>query len=165
MLSIIVAYDQGYGIGIRNTLPWRLSDDLKNFKILTQGHYIVMGRKTFDSIGYPLPNRSNIVLTQQKNYQQANCTVIHSMKKVISLMNNMPEQEIFIIGGAEIYRLFLRYVDRLYITTVKAKIAADAFFPHWEQKKFKCISTRFYKKSQDNDYDFNYRIWDRTIVR
>lgn len=161
MLSIIVAYDQQYGIGIRNTLPWRLSDDLKHFKTLTQGHYIVMGRKTFDSIGRPLPNRSNIILTQQINYRQKNCTVIHSVEKVIALVNEMPEQEIFIIGGAEIYRLFLMHVDRLYITKVKAKIAADVFFPHWDQKKFKCISVRSYHKSQDNDYDFDCEIWKR----
>lgn len=165
MLSIIVAYDQHLGIGVNNTLPWRLADDLKNFKALTQDHYIVMGRKTFDSIGHPLPNRTNIILTQQKNYQQDKCIVIHKVEAVIALASQMPGQEIFIIGGAEIYHLFLMYVDRLYITKVKATIAADVFFPDWAQSEFKRIGLRCYQRNKDNAYDFNCEIWERMTAK
>ena len=164
MLSIIVAYDQKHGIGIKNTLPWKLKDDLKYFKSLTQDNYIVMGRKTFDSIGQKaLPQRNNIILTRKKNYQQKKCTIVHNIRYIIELVNRMPKKNIFIIGGAEIYRIFLKYANRLYITRVKTEIITDCFFPNWNKSQFKCISVRHFQKNQDNNYNFDCEIWDRII--
>ena len=162
MLSIIVAYDQHRGIGIKNKLPWHLRDDLKRFKQITSGHYIVMGRKTFESIGYPLSKRNNIILTRQIDYQQKKCMIMNSAKKIISLANKIPKKSIFIIGGAEVYRFFLQYADRLYITNVKTKIHADAFFPYWNQFEFRRINVSSYQSNQVNDYNFDCEIWERT---
>ncbi|WP_116964336.1 dihydrofolate reductase [Fastidiosibacter lacustris] len=162
MLSIIVAYDQNQGIGIKNSLPWKLTDDLKNFKVLTQNNYIVMGRKTFDSIGHALPNRKNIILTRQKKYTQENCTVIHDIHDLLNLVREKPQYEIFIIGGAEIYQAFLPYVDRLYITKVNTIKKADTFFPQWDEKLFKRIGQRHYLQDDKNECSFDFEVWEKT---
>lgn len=161
MLSIIVAYDQKQGIGIKNSLPWKLSDDLKNFKKLTENNYIVMGRKTFESIGRALPNRKNIILTHQKDYTQDKCAIVHDIEHILNLAKDKPHYEIFIIGGAEIYSVFLPFVDRLYITKVHASKEADAFFPQWQEEKFKRIGQRSYHKDQNNECDFDFEVWER----
>ncbi|MBK2126044.1 dihydrofolate reductase [Fangia hongkongensis] len=163
MLSIIVAYDQNLGIGIKNTLPWKLSDDLKNFKQVTEHNYIVMGRKTYESIGRPLPNRKNIILTRNSSFKQEKCIIIDSIDKVLNLAKEKPHMEIFIIGGAEIYELFLPHVHRLYITKVNAKIKADAFFPKWQESEFKRIGQRHYAKDQNNEFDFDFEVWEKQV--
>ncbi|WP_100551407.1 dihydrofolate reductase [Caedibacter taeniospiralis] len=162
MLSIIVAYDQNQGIGIKNSLPWKLSDDLKNFKKLTENNYIVMGRKTFDSIGRALPNRKNIILTRQKNYRQDRCAIVHDIDHILTLAKDKPHYEIFIIGGAEIYQAFLPFIDRLYITRVNTTKAADAFFPDWDKCQFKRIGNRHYTKDENNECDFDFEIWEKS---
>ncbi|WP_440682757.1 dihydrofolate reductase [Cysteiniphilum halobium] len=161
MLSIIVAYDQKQGIGIKNSLPWKLSNDLKNFKKLTENNYIVMGRKTFDSIGQALPNRKNIILTRKKNYTQDNCAIIHDIEHILNLAKEKPHHEIFIIGGAEIYAAFLPFVDRLYITKVHTIKESDAFFPRWQESQFKRIGQRSYQRDQNNECDFDFEVWER----
>ncbi|WP_119344603.1 dihydrofolate reductase [Facilibium subflavum] len=161
MLSIIVAYDQHHGIGLKNTLPWKLSDDLKNFKKITENNYIVMGRKTFDSIGRPLPKRKNIILTKKQDYHQDKCIILHSIEQVLTLAKEKPHYEIFIIGGAEIYQQFLPFVDRLYITKVNAVQPADTFFPKWDKTQFKRIGNRHYKKDENNQFDFDFEVWEK----
>ena len=161
MLSIIVAYDKDYGIGIQNTLPWKLSDDLKNFKKLTENNYIVMGRKTFDSIGRPLPNRQNVILTRQKDYQQDKCAILHDVENVLKLAKEKPHYEIFIIGGAEIYKAFLQHADRLYITKVNTVKKADAYFPQWDQSQYKRIGQRHYAKDDNNECNFDFEVWEK----
>lgn len=163
MLSIIVAYDKNQGIGIKNSLPWKLSDDLKNFKKITKNNYIVMGRKTFDSIGFALPNRKNIILTRQKEYTQISCTVLHETEHVVNLAKENPYCEVFVIGGAEIYQAFLSFVDRLYITKVQIIKEADTFFPTWQKNQFKRIAFRDYKKNDKNECNFNFEIWERIL--
>lgn len=161
MLSIIVAYDKTFGIGINNALPWYLYDDLKNFKKITENHYVIMGRKTFESIGKSLPNRQNVILTHQLGYSQKNCTIIHNLEDIFQLSEQKPERQFFIIGGAQIYKATLPFVNRLYITKVKGVKKADTFFPKWQDSSFKLISSSRYKKNKYNEYNFDFEIWSK----
>jgi len=157
MISIIVAKSENSCIGIKNKLPWHLSEDLKHFKKITEGHKVIMGRKTFESIldflGKPLPNRENIVITRNKSYNQKNCTVVNSLEEAINLINS--DQEAFIIGGAEIYNQAIKQADKLYITEVKTEIDGDKFFPELD-KNWLEISREYHTKDEKNKYDFDF---------
>ncbi|MEY8714122.1 dihydrofolate reductase [Francisella philomiragia] len=162
MISLIVAYDKNLGIGKENTLAWKLSEDLKNFKKITENNYIVMGRKTFESIGRPLPNRKNIILTRDKDYKQDKCLIINSVQEILNFAQSKPHYEIFIIGGAQIYKEFLQYADRLYITEVNAEMEdLDAFFPQWDKSLFKRIGFREYTKDDKNQFDFTFSAYEK----
>lgn len=126
-ISIIVAAAQNNAIGKNNELLWHLSEDLKRFKRLTTGHSIIMGRKTFDSIGKPLPNRRSIIITRQHDLKIEGCEVVHSLDEAIQLCKGEPE--VFIIGGAEIYKQSLEKANKIYLTRVYADFEGDAFFP------------------------------------
>ena len=125
-LTIIVATDQQGGIGINNTLPWKLPEDLAHFKRLTTGHPILMGRKTFDSIGRPLPNRRNIVITRNADWRHEGVEAVSSVEAAIALLDGA---EGYVIGGAEIYRQSLALAQRLIITEIGQTFDCDAFFP------------------------------------
>jgi dihydrofolate reductase len=125
-IHIIVAMDAQRGIGINNTLPWRLPEDLAHFKRLTTGHPIIMGRKTFDSIGRPLPNRRNIVITRNRAWRHEGVEAVGSVQEALALLAG---QDGYIIGGAEIYRQSLPLADSLIVTQIKQSFACDAFFP------------------------------------
>ncbi|MYM26008.1 dihydrofolate reductase [Duganella sp. FT135W] len=125
-LTIIVATDAQRGIGINNTLPWKLPEDLAHFKRVTTGHPIIMGRKTFDSIGRPLPNRRNIVITRNAEWKHDGVEVVGSIEAAIALLNGA---EGFVIGGAEIYKQSLQLADQLIITEIAHTFDCDAFFP------------------------------------
>lgn len=127
MLSILVAADEANGIGKDNQLLWHISDDLKRFKALTSGHKVIMGRKTYESIGRPLPNRTNIVISRQEHLNIAGCTVVPSLEAALAL--TLPDEEAFVIGGSEIYKQLLPRCKRLYLTRVYQQFEADAFFP------------------------------------
>ena len=128
MISLIAGVDKNFLIGNNNTLPWgRIPADMKYFKETTTGKTIVMGRKTFASIGKALPNRENLILTRDAGFQAENCTVINSTDEVLKI--NTPDKEIFIIGGAEIYKIFLPYADRLYLTFIDGEFTGDTYFP------------------------------------
>ncbi|ALK94083.1 dihydrofolate reductase [Francisella tularensis subsp. holarctica FSC022] len=162
MISLIVAYDKNFGIGKENTLAWKLSEDLKNFKKITENNYIVMGRKTFESIGRPLPNRKNIILTRNKDYKQDKCLIINSTQDILNFAESKPHYEIFIIGGAQIYKEFLKYADRLYITEVDAEMTdLDAFFPQWDKSKYKRIGHKQFKKNDKNEFDFTFSVFEK----
>lgn len=125
--SIIVAIGREREIGAGGALPWRLPEDMRRFKELTTGHKIIMGRKTFESIGRPLPNRTNIVITSDQNYEAPGCTVVHSVEEALAKTD--PQEEVFIIGGASIYASTLVNADRMYITEVDETYPeADVFF-------------------------------------
>jgi dihydrofolate reductase len=130
-ISIIVAHSKNMAIGKANALVWRLPDDLKRFKKLTTGHPIIMGRKTYQSISRPLPNRTNIVVTRDKNLEIPGCIVVNSVTDAIKKASEFDQKEIFIIGGAEIYRETLPLADRLYVTKVNMNVDGDAFFPQY----------------------------------
>ncbi len=125
-LTLIVATDNAGGIGIRNTLPWKLPEDLAHFKRTTTGHPILMGRKTFESIGRPLPNRRNIVISRNPDWQHAGVETVASLQAALAL----PEvHDVFVIGGAEIYRLALPLAERLIVTEIGQRFECDTFFP------------------------------------
>ena len=126
-VSIIVAISANNAIGKNNQLLWHLPADLKHFKEITSGHTIIMGRKTYDSIGRPLPNRRNIVITRKTDLQIENVEIVNSLQDAISLCKT--EDEVFIIGGAEIYKNSISLTNRIYLTTVHQEYEADVFFP------------------------------------
>jgi dihydrofolate reductase len=135
-VSIVVATDAKGGIGLRGSLPWRLPEDLRRFKALTMGGPIIMGRRTWDSIGRPLPGRHNIVISRQAGLAIDGCTVVDSFDAALEAAG--PAAEVFVIGGAEIYGLALAVADTLYVTRVHAVVGADTFFPvidaaEWEE--------------------------------
>lgn len=125
-LALIVAMAENRAIGIDNTLPWRCPEDLRHFKALTLGHTLIMGRKTFDSIGKPLPGRDTIVLTRDPSLVVEGCRTATSLEAALALC---PDDTVFIAGGAEIYRLALPLADRIHLTEIKTRVEGDAYFP------------------------------------
>ncbi|WP_018247239.1 dihydrofolate reductase [Orenia marismortui] len=159
-LSIIAAMDKNQLIGKKNKMPWYLPADLSYFKKLTSKHIIVMGRRTFESIGKPLKNRRNIVLTRNTDYSIDGCEIMHSIDEILNTFINSNE-EIFIIGGAEIYKSFLPYVNRLYITKIDHEFEGDTFFPKIDWNKWKKTSEKNAIKDTDNPYTYSYHIYER----
>src|SRR6266508_3978896 len=121
--------DRKRGIGVDNKLPWRLSADLKRFRELTMGHHVIVGRKTFESIGKPLPGRQMIVVTHNSEFKAEGCIIAASVQAALTVAQERGETEVFVIGGAEIYSQTLEIADRLYLTQVHAHVTADTFFP------------------------------------
>lgn len=134
-LSIISALARNRTIGIHNTLPWHLPEDLQHFKALTLGHPILMGRKTYESLGRPLPGRTNIVITRSVDFAAPGCTVVHSMEAALSACADATEA--FCIGGENLYRQALLLADRLYLTEVQADFEADAWFPDFDPAQWR----------------------------
>lgn len=159
-LTIIVAYDAQRGIGINNTLPWRLPEDLARFKRITTGHPIMMGRKTFDSIGRPLPNRRNIVLTRNTEWQHDGVDMVSSVQAAIELVGNA---EAFVIGGADIYAQALPLCSRLLVTEIKQIFHCNAFFPvlnkeHWHETE------RETHYSESNQFEYSFITYEKNGV-
>jgi dihydrofolate reductase len=127
-LSLIVAVAKNNVIGLNNTLPWHLPEDLKRFRALTTGHHIIMGRKTYESLGRLLPGRTTVIVTRNKNYKLEGALIAHSLESAVDLCQN--DAEAFVIGGAELYQDGLRLANKLYITEVDLSIEGDAFFPN-----------------------------------
>lgn len=159
MISIIVAKALNGVIGRNGDLPWKLSDDLKHFAKITSGQTVVMGRKTYESIvkrlGHALPNRKNIVITSQADFNAPDCTVFHSVEEVVKIFPSLGK-EIFVIGGGEIYKHFLPVTDKLYITEVSVNCEGDAFFPDLEKDKWEIVSSETHSKDDRNSFDFTF---------
>jgi dihydrofolate reductase len=160
MLSILVAMDKNHIIGKDNQLPWHLPEDLAYFKRMTMGHTIIMGRKTFESIGKPLPGRKNIVVTRNNDYHPCGCEVIHSLNMIQELSRK--EDEIFLIGGAELFKETLAIADRLYITKIEASFDGDTFFPEFVYSDWKLISKEKGLNNAKNPYDYYFSVYVRT---
>jgi dihydrofolate reductase len=137
-ISIIVAMAQNRTIGINNTLPWRCPADLKHFKSLTMGHHMIMGRKTFDSIGKPLPGRTTVVVTRNPALKIDGCIVTHSLNEAIAACAG--DEEIFIVGGAELYAQALPLADTIYLTEIQQNVIGDAHFPVFNQQMWREIA-------------------------
>ena len=137
-ITIVAAIASNNVIGQKNSLPWNIPEDLKRFKQLTSGHTILMGRKTFDSIGRPLPNRTNIVMTKDTNYQKEGIEIVFNEREALNLIKDL-NQEVFIIGGSKIYELFEPWATSLMITRVLKDFEGDAFFPdiNWNNWQIK----------------------------
>ncbi len=131
VISVIAAMARNRVIGIANTLPWRLPEDLKHFKALTLGHHIVMGRKTYESIGKPLPGRTTVIVTRDPEYRVEGCVTAHSIDAAIAACAG--DAEVFFVGGAELYAQVLPRADRLYLTEIQAEYAGDARFPEFDR--------------------------------
>lgn len=161
MLSIIVAKAKNNAIGKNNQLLWHLSDDLKRFKRLTTGHTIIMGRKTFESLGRVLPNRKHIVFTQNPDFKvnDENVEVVHSMLQIQEYIEN--EEEAFVIGGAVIYNLLMPYVKKMYITEIDKEFDGDAFFPRVDEEKWKEISREKGPEDEKNDFTYQYVTYEK----
>jgi dihydrofolate reductase len=153
-LSIIVAMAQNRTIGINNTLPWRCPEDLKRFKALTMGHHMIMGRKTFDSIGKPLPGRTTMVVTRNRKLQISGCVMAYSLEKAIAACAG--DEEIFIVGGAELYRQAMPLVDMLYITEIRQDVEGDAHFPEFDKTEWREVAReeRYQEMPQPLGYHF-----------
>ncbi len=146
--------DEQRGIGINNNLPWRLSDDLKAFKTRTMGHHIVMGRKTYESIGRPLPGRTMIVVSRNKSFSASGCIVVDSPSAALDTARAANETECFIIGGAELYRQMLEECTDLYISKVKAVCECDAFFVELREEDWVEVERIEHTRDANNDFDW-----------
>lgn len=153
-ISIIVAVADNNAIGLNNQLLWHISEDLKRFKSLTSGHHIIMGRKTFESIGKPLPNRTNIVISRNPNFKPEGCIVVCSLDEALVIARN--EQEVFIIGGGEIYKQVLPLTDRIYLTRVHGSFPADTFFPELELMDWEVESTQKGKPAESDELHYTF---------
>jgi dihydrofolate reductase len=153
--------DERRGIGKAGTLPWRLSSDLKRFRQLTMGHHIIVGRKTFESIGKPLPGRQMIVVTRNEAYRPARCLVAHSVEGAIQLARERGETEAFICGGAAIYGGALTDSDRLYLTLVHAVVDADVFFPEIEEDSWIEKESENHNADDRNQYPFTFKLLEK----
>ncbi len=141
MLSLIVAMSENRVIGVNNGLPWNIPEDLKRFRAITVGHPMIMGRKTFESIGRVLPQRTNIVVTRDRNFRVEGGGVCHSLEEAIDWAKRSPgAEEIFVIGGSEIFRLALPLANRLYLTEVHWPFEGDTFFPDFPEEEFRELS-------------------------
>jgi dihydrofolate reductase len=159
MLSTIVAASENNVIGKDNQLLWHLPDDLKHFKRTTKGHHVIAGRKTFESQGKPLPHRTNIIVTRNPDYRAEGCIVVNSLDRALELAQ--ADDEPFIIGGEQIYRMALPLVERIYLTRVHAEFEGDTFFPELDMDQWKEISRDYYSKDERNEYPFSIIILDR----
>lgn len=156
MISIISAIGKNNELGKKNELLWNLPADMKHFRETTRGHVVIMGDKTFKSIGFPLPNRRNIVLSKDADFQAENIEICRSLEDLDKLLKNLDE-EIFIIGGGMIYKLFIEKADKLYITHVEAEFPeADTFFPEIDLNKWEKIKSEKYPKDEENIYDLEF---------
>ena len=134
IISLIVAADENNVIGSSNKLLWHLPDDMKHFRELTKGHPVIMGRKTFESIGKPLPNRRNIIISHRKDYKVEGCDVVDSLVRAYELIGNDVSGEAFVIGGGEIYRQAMDRADRIYLTRVHSEFVGDTYFPEVDSR-------------------------------
>jgi dihydrofolate reductase len=159
MISIIVAASTNNVIGIKGDLPWKLSDDLKRFKRLTMGKPIVMGRLTWESIGRPLPGRQNIVLTRQADFVAEGCDVVTSLAEALAVTSGA--EEIMIIGGSEIYELFLPKATRLHVTRVCAEIDGDAVFPDIDDRVWQLVDSEAHEADEANQFAYEFRTYER----
>ena len=147
-------------IGRDNAMPWRLSEDLKRFKRLTMGHAVIMGRKTFESIGSPLTGRNNIVITRSRDWNPSGCVVAHSLESALAAAGD--SQAAFVIGGAQIYALALPHAQRLHMTEIDCDFEGDAFFPDYDRSLWREVSRERHASNRPDGFDYAFVEYDRT---
>lgn len=157
-ISIISALAKNRVIGINNTLPWRLPEDLKYFKSLTLGHHILMGRKTYESIGKPLPSRTTVIITRGSFLAPEGVKIAHSLQEAIEDCGD--DHEIFFVGGAELYAQALPLADRLYLTEIQAEVEGDAWFPAFDKNRWREIS-RDRRHEEKIGMEYHFVVYDR----
>lgn len=163
-ISLIAALDKNKVIGKNNDLPWHLPDDMKYFMQTTMGHPVIMGRKNFDSIPpkyRPLPGRTNIVLTRQKGFSSPGILVCHTAEEALEVASKENSEELFIIGGAEIYRLFIDRADYLYLTQIDAAVKGDTFFPDFNPTEWRQVKRNHHEADQRHEFAFDFVVFER----
>jgi dihydrofolate reductase len=160
MISLIWAMDENRVIGSYNKLPWHLPEDLKFFKRVTMGHPIVMGRKTHESIGKPLPGRENIVITRDRQFRSEGCLILHSIDDLLDYTSKTNE-EVFVIGGAEIFKEVLPHADHLYLTMIHHQFEGDTFFPVFHMDKWELESRQMGLKNEKNPFEYEFLVYKR----
>ncbi len=161
MLTLVVAMDKNRGIGAGNQLLWHLPRDLKHFKEITSGHPVIMGRNTYESIGKPLPNRTNIVVSTRKNWFQEGILIVGSLKEALKFAKKIDEN-VFVIGGGKIYEQTIDAADRLEVTVVDGVFDAEVFFPEIDDKMWKKTNEICHEKDEKNEYQMCFRTYERT---
>lgn len=162
IISCIVAVDRNLAIGKGNDIPWYLPADLKYFKKQTLDHHILMGRNCYESIGKPLPKRTNVIITRNPYYIVSNCLIAHSIEEALEMAHKNGEQECFIIGGGTIYEQSISLWDKLYLTEVDLEVEnPDVFFPQIDVKDWQLISEEGKKKDEKNKYNYTFKVYQR----
>lgn len=162
IISAIAAMSRNRVIGVENDLPWHLPADMKYFMRTTRGHHVIMGRKTFESMGIPLKNRTNIVITRDLFYTASGILVTHSLNEALEIPRSNGEDEVFIIGGAEIYKLSLPILDRIYLTEIELKVEkGDAFFPEFSTKEWQLVREEKHQPDAKNQYTYTFKIFEK----
>lgn len=157
MITLIAAAAENNALGKNNDLIWHLPDDFKRFKAITSGHYIIMGRKTFESFPKPLPNRTHVIITRQKNYNPENCIVVNSLEKAIEICPK--DEDIFVIGGGEIYQQSIAIADKIELTRVHSTFEADTFFPEIDTTIWELVQEEFHPKDEKHLFDFSFQTY------
>ena len=159
MISIIVAMDTNRVIGKDNQMPWHMPADLRHFKEMTMGKPIVMGRKTYDSIGRPLPGRRNVIITRQQDLKIEGVEIVHSLPEALKLLTAEPE--IMIIGGGQVFNEALPLATRLYFTIIEHEFAGDTYFPAWEKSDWQLIEQEAHPADEKNPYPYQFAVFQR----
>ncbi|WP_396147092.1 dihydrofolate reductase [Flavobacterium sp.] len=157
MITLIAAAAENNALGKDNDLLWHLPEDFKRFKQITSGHYIIMGRKTFESFPKPLPNRTHIIITRQKEYLADGCLVVHSLEEALEI--SPQNEEIFIIGGAQIYKQALPFADKIDLTRVHIELDADAFFPEFNTSEWNLVFSEKHFKDEKHQFDYTFETY------
>lgn len=161
MISLIVAMDQNRVIGLNNDMPWHLPNDLRHFKDTTTGHTIVMGRKTFDSIGRVLPNRKHIVLTRSNDSFPEEVMVIRHLDAILDYAKANESEEVFVIGGGELFKQMLPFANKLYLTIIEETFEGDVYFPPFNEADWHLIHKEKGVKNEENPYDYFFLTYER----
>ena len=158
IVTIVVAISENYAIGKNNQLLWHMPADLRHFKNITTGHTVIMGRKTYDSVGKPLPNRRNIIITRQ-DIEIEGCEVVKSVEDALALCAN--DEEVFIVGGAEIYKLAMNKTDRIYLTIIHHSFDADTLFPEIDYLEWRETAREDHQPDEKNKFPYSFITLDR----
>lgn len=158
-ISIIVALSENNVVGVRNQLPWKLSADLKRVKSMTMGHHIIMGRKTFESIGRPLPGRTNVIITRNANYKAEGCVIASSLQHALDIAMN--DTEVFIFGGGEIFKEAMPLASKIYMTRVHTHLEGDTYFPDIKPFDWRIVELQEFKADEKNEFDYSFM----TLIR
>lgn len=160
MISLIWAMGRNRVIGKNNSLPWHIPADFAYFKKVTMGHTVIMGWRTFESIGRPLRGRRNVIITRNKDYRAEGCIICHSVEEALEFAKN---EEVFVIGGADIYSSFLPYADRLYITLIEEDFEGDAYFPQIDFSKWQIVFKTAGEKNEKNPYTYWFIVYEKKL--
>ena len=161
MISLIVAMEENQGIGKGGRIPWRLPADQQNFKTVTMGHHLIIGRKTWESIGRPLPGRVMVVITSDPGYDAPGCLIVSSLDEGLSLVRERDETECFIGGGARLYDEAFPIADRIYLTRVHASVETDVSFPEFDIREWELLESWIRVADDHNQYPFTYEVLAR----